>query len=332
MGTNLKIAKFSSRQDGRGSTIRPRIYDTATPNPLVNQGARVQLLSKARNRVNSSGTLPNLIIIGAMKCATTSLHYYLNLHPQVSMVGRKELNFFISERNWGKGLSWYGSNFISTADVRGETSPAYANYPRFSGVPERMYSVVPEAKVIYLVRDPIDRIISHYIHNFVIGLEKRSVENALKDFDNCTYTRQSRYYMQLEQYLKYYPPSNILIITREDLYRYRERTLKEVFRFLGVDEAFFSKDFARLRNQSKYKRHQNKLGSHLAKIFESRVNHLMPRKVRGYAKQMIYLPFSKKMERPRLGDSLRQNLIAYLREDTYRLREYVGRDFGQWCM
>jgi hypothetical protein len=67
--------------------------------------------------------LPNLIIIGAPKCGTTSLHHYLSLHPQISMSREKELNFFIAERNWSKGIAWYAAQFAADNKVRGEASP-----------------------------------------------------------------------------------------------------------------------------------------------------------------------------------------------------------------
>ncbi len=95
--------------------------------------------------------LPNLIIIGAQKCATTSLHYYLSLHPHIFMSREKELNFFIFERNSHKGIEWYKSNFVIKANISGESSPDCTNYPFFDGVPERMYSVVPKAKLIYII-------------------------------------------------------------------------------------------------------------------------------------------------------------------------------------
>src|SRR3712207_3099155 len=106
-----------------------------------------------------------------MKCATTSLHYYLNLHPQISMSEKKELDFFVREKHWDKGVEWYKSNFHGNGETKiyGEASPNYTLHPIFSGVPERMYSVVPEAKLIYVVRDPIDRMISHYIHEYTKG-------------------------------------------------------------------------------------------------------------------------------------------------------------------
>jgi len=122
---------------------------------------------------DKKGNLPNLIIIGAMKCATTSLHYYLNLHPQISMSEEKELDFFIHKNNWHKGIEWYKTNFTGNASVYGESSPNYTKYPFFNGVPERMHAVVPDAKLIYVVRDPIERIISHYIHTSVNKKKKQ---------------------------------------------------------------------------------------------------------------------------------------------------------------
>ena len=65
------------------------------------------------------------------------------------MSREKELNFFVDELNWNKGIEWYKSNFIGEAKIHGESSPNYTNYPFFAGVPERMYSVVPKAKLIY---------------------------------------------------------------------------------------------------------------------------------------------------------------------------------------
>src|SRR6059058_6332030 len=76
------------------------------------------------------GALPNLIVIGAQKCGTSGLHYYLSLHPEVSMSRPKELNFFIVERNWPRGTEWYAAHFEPRAIVRGESSPNYTAYPQ----------------------------------------------------------------------------------------------------------------------------------------------------------------------------------------------------------
>jgi len=136
----------------------------------------------------------------------------------------------------------------------------YANYPFSGGVPERMYSVVPEAKLIYSLRDPIDRIISHYVHNYAVGRENRTIEDALSNLDSNPYVCNSEYYMQLEQYLNYFPKTNILIITAEDLHSHRRKTLQKVFRFLEVDDNFYSPKFLDVKHRSIEKGRKNRIG------------------------------------------------------------------------
>ena len=131
--------------------------------------------------------LPNLVIIGGMKCGTTSLHYYLSQHPEIYMSRDKELDFFIEEKNWHKGIEWYESQFNVQAKVIGETSPNYTCRHCFPGVPKRMNELLPDAKLIYLVRHPIKRIVAHYLHNYSEGLESRDLEETLLDSETNQY-------------------------------------------------------------------------------------------------------------------------------------------------
>lgn len=285
-----------------------------------------------KTRKSNKGNLPNLIVIGAQKCATTSLHYYLSLHPQISMSKVKELNFFVQEYNWNKEIEWYKSNFTSDADVYGESSPMYTHYPFFRGVPERMYSVVPEAKLIYILRDPIDRIISHYIHQYSAGLEHRELSDALNNFENNPYITRSRYYMQIEQYLNHFPKSSILIITLEDLHKNTQQTLQQVFRFLKVDDSFYSRKFSSMRHKSSDKRGKNGFGLFLTKKFGTKIFEQLPSDWLWHAERLLYLPFSHRIERPVLNGTLWNELIKYLRADINRLRTYTGYDFVDWCV
>lgn len=95
-------------------------------------------------------TLPNFLVIGAMKAGTTSMHRYLDAHPDVFMATQKELNFFIEELNWSKGLGWYEERFAEAGDAtaRGEASPGYAGYPVRRGVPERIAATLPDARFV----------------------------------------------------------------------------------------------------------------------------------------------------------------------------------------
>src|SRR3977135_2104853 len=117
-----------------------------------------------RPRPKRHAELPNLIIIGGLKCGTTSIHHYLGLHPQIHMSKPKELNFFVEELNWDLGLDWYASRFDDRFKVRGESSPHYTNLARLEGVPEGIREHCPDARLLYMVRDPIKRILSHWVH------------------------------------------------------------------------------------------------------------------------------------------------------------------------
>src|SRR2546423_5079540 len=97
-------------------------------------------------------TLPNFLLIGAMRSGSTTLHASLSTHPEVFMAQPKELHFFVEERNWERGVYWYARRFAAgaTAKARGEASVTYTQHPQLAGVARRAASVVPRARLIYL--------------------------------------------------------------------------------------------------------------------------------------------------------------------------------------
>jgi len=287
--------------------------------------------------------LPNLVIIGAMKCGTSSLHNYLALHPQIHMSSTKELNFFVEDKNWQRGLAWYKSNFTNPADVVGESSPMYSVYPAVQGVPARMHSIIPNTKLIYIVRDPIKRIISHYILNVTDGREKRSFSAVLTNLKTNHYVRCSKYYMQLEQFLDYYPPSSILVISLEELARERINTLSKVFSFLQVDPSFEHENFFVTVNESGKRGQLTTLGRQLKQLktfipglknssdqggwdFGSATR--MRRLLSSVMPQLIERP----VEQPILSEYLRQELVDVLRDDVEKLRAFTGCAFAEWSL
>ena len=204
----------------------------------------------------AAGSLPNLIVIGAMKCATTALHRYLDLHPQIAMAAPKELNFFVGPReapsddrdtwhlgNWHRGVHWYATHFAD-APIRGEASPSYTS-PSFPEAAARMAAVVPTARLIYLVRDPIDRALSQYAHHRRMGTEHRPLEEALLD-ERSQYLQRSRYRTRLLPYLEYFTADRIAIVLQEDLLGRRRETLASLYRFTGVDDDFWTRELNEL--------------------------------------------------------------------------------------
>lgn len=273
--------------------------------------------------------LPSVIIIGAAKTGTTSLHHYLGQHPEIAMSEKKELRFFSHEHVWSRGVPWYESQFAGVAKVHGETSPAYSQYPRFPDVPRRIHDLVPDVKLIYLVRDPIERLVSHYTFSVAKGRERGTLDDAVRS-PSSRYVDISRYYTQVSRYLPYFDRSRILIVSSEDLETRRVDTLREVFRFLGVDDTFSSPSFSDRLNEAGEHRLRTATGLRLEQLNRLPFVELIPRRWRIAAGRLIYRPFSTKATKPRLSDDLRHVLTGRLRDDVNRFREWTGRPFAEW--
>jgi len=175
---------------------------------------------------------PTFVVIGAMKTGTSSLANYLRAHPHVFMTTPKEPGFF--SLRWERGLDWYESLFAGAgqAVALGEASTNYTKAPALSGVPGRMASVVPDAKLVYVVRDPLHRIRSHYIHNCAHRGERRSIDAAVRA--NPDFLDFSRYAYQLGLFLEHFDRQQILIVSSEQLRHERDVVLRRIFEFIGV--------------------------------------------------------------------------------------------------
>jgi len=188
--------------------------------------------------------LPDFVIIGAMKAGTTSLFMYLDTHPQISRCRIKEPSFF-SDHAWDKGLPWYQSLYQDNDALKFEASTSYTRFPKIKYVPERMKEVVPKVKLIYVIRHPIDRIISQ-LHHMII--DKKLPADApihtteFWETHGLQCVMNSHYYLQLSEYLKYFGRERIHVIKFEDLVLKPAEILNHILMFLGIKEDFFSED------------------------------------------------------------------------------------------
>ena len=290
---------------------------------------RRRVRRRARRR---GGALPNLVVVGGLKCGTTSLHHYLNLHPEVEMSRPKELNFFVAELNWPLGPEWYASHFSGRASVRGESSPHYTNRPRFEGVAERMRSVVTDARLVYMVRDPIDRMLSHYLHNVGGGYDDRALADAFADPESAYVTR-SRYFFQLEPYLEEFGPERIEIVGREELKRDRPATMRRVFAFLGVDPGFSSTQFERewetgtAKGRGRFRLMDRAVRLPGLRAVDRNFDRL-PEPLRWLVERVVHAPGAGAAPKPEVPPPLRQRLADLFRDDVARLEGVAGRGFG----
>jgi hypothetical protein len=283
---------------------------------------------------NNPHVLPNLIVIGAAKCGTTSLHRYLDLHPEICMAKAKELNFFVEDENWRRGLGWYEAQF-RPAPIRGETSPLYSYFPSRPGVPKRMAAVVPETRLVYLVRDPIDRLISSYrFGRWVANRNHGDIEDELADLENSRFVSASCYAMQLDQYLPRFDSKQFCVVDSSDLQHRAADTMARVFRFLGVDDSFTSDAFGKRHYATEELYAASSLGRATKSLAYRVLGRSRARLLRLRTPERLLRPFLVRPEIPEItiDASLRARLEAYFGDDVDRLRALTGQRFETWSV
>jgi hypothetical protein len=281
-----------------------------------------------KNDGAAHGALPNFVIIGAMKSATTTLHGWLNQHPDIAMSEVKEINFFLAG-HWEQGIEWYARHFDPAALFRGESSTSYTKFPQRAGVPDRMHAVIPAAKLIYILRDPIERTVSHYFHAVQRGRERRSLSQALSVLEDNTYVDPSRYHFQLEQYLPHYPVTRILVLTTEELRHEPNQALQEILAFL--DGPTFTFDTRRVENVAERRGQDTAVGRVLESYRAKRIGRHLPRSAVDLAKR-LNVRLSRRVTRPTIDRHTRSRLESYLAGDVARLRALTGKQFERWSL
>jgi hypothetical protein len=178
---------------------------------------------------------PEFLIVGAMKAGTTSLFSWLGSQPEIYVPSVKEPNFFNDERIWSKGEGWYRGLFAETGpdQISGEASVGYTAPSGAAVSAPRIASVLPDARIVFLVRDPIERLRSHYRHEVLRGRERRSFEEALAD-RRSPYVERSCYFKCFEPFTLLFRRERIAIVRSEELYGPREEAWHDVLAFLGL--------------------------------------------------------------------------------------------------
>jgi len=182
---------------------------------------------------------PNFLVIGAMKSGTTSIYKLLGNHPEINICLIKEPRFFNLEvdgqGSWELGLDWYRNLYYPAAGLTGEVSTSYTDFPEHQGVPQRIHSINAEARIVYVLRNPVDRALSHYCHRVIMGREERLIHRAMGKGIN-RYITQGMYFLQLQQYMQLFPMKQICVLMAENMWKNPDATKKHLARFLEIGD------------------------------------------------------------------------------------------------
>ncbi len=271
----------------------------------------------------------DFILIGAQKSGTTSLAAQLAAHPQVCFSKVKEPGYFNKTKNWQAGIAEYHKLYSpQPGQICGEASTMYTFLPEWPETNRRLFAYNPNLKLIYMMRQPVDRIISHYTHNLVRNLEKNSPENAV--FSDPRYVNRSRYAVQVRPYFELFAPEQILLLIFEEYIVDQMGTLQRVADFLDIDSARFV-------NLNAAPRHKTVGESYLKsptveKAVGSDAFQLLRRIVPASIRQPIrYRFFSNRLaSKPDFPSQLRETIWRLLIDDVRAVEDILGHDIGQW--
>ena len=181
-----------------------------------------------------AGRLPDFIIIGAMKCATSTLHEQLARQPGIVMSDPKEPNYFSDDEQWARGMSCYRGLFAGAkaGDLCGESSTHYTKSPTYPQTIDRMRRHLPHGvKLVYIMRHPIDRLVSQYMHEWTQGIVSGTIDEALDSHPEMI--EYSRYAMQLKPFIETWGTASILPLFFERFTAHEQEALDRVCRFIG---------------------------------------------------------------------------------------------------
>ena len=295
-------------------------------------------------------TLPNFLIIGAVKASTTSIYHYLQQHPQIYLSPVKETKFFLwdgeDKRFSGphdqklydlaiKRFQEYQALFEAVKDeiAIGEATPSYLYNEQAS---TRIYRRLPHVKLIAILRQPALRAFSHYWHNRRLGFESLSFQAALAQEEkrieqnwghNWHYRRQGFYYEQVKRYLTLFGDRQLRVYLFDDLKRDPVNTLKDMCLYLGIDPEF---EFDVSQKHNQHLLPKNAVIHTLTNepnFAKSLVKFLIPIEIR---KKLLQTITAKNSWKPKLDQKQRDKLTKCYVEDILKLQNLIQKDLSDW--
>lgn len=271
----------------------------------------------------------DFMLIGAQKAGTTSLAAQLAAHPQICFCKEKEPGFFHKTEDWAGKLDEYHSLYHPMpGQLCGEASTYYTFYPEFRETHKRLYDYNPALKLIYVMRQPVERVISHYTHNRVREIDTRSPEEAV--LSDSAYLNRSRYGVQLRPYLELFGPENILLLIFEEYTVDQMGTLYRIADFLGIEpEPFESSDTTPLHQSvgQPFLRSETLRNFTKSDTFQ-KMRNVVPASIRQPIRHRLLS--NKIQEKPYFSPEIRLALWRLLEDDVQTVEGLLGRNLNIW--
>lgn len=279
---------------------------------------------------------PNFMIIGAAKSGTSTLHRLLKRHPQVYMSPVKEPRYFSARRMSEANRDSYRSLF-SGVDGERAVGEASTSYLPSEEAPSRIAQLIPNVKLIAILRNPADRAYSQYMHHVLDGSEPLpTFEEALKAEASrierkwgmyWCYKHTGLYAQQLQRYCDQFGNDQIKVYLFEDLIEKPVRTAQDIFSFLGVDSSF-EPTMPGQRNATGRPRSRtlHKLLGGGASRVAAHAGRFIPKRL----KHIIIRLRNKNLVKPELSPKTRRELQDFFKEDIVKLQGLIGRNLSHW--
>ena len=274
----------------------------------------------------------DFMIIGAMKSGTSTLAEILSMHPEVCFCPEKEPHFFSKTPDWKANLEDY-KNFYNPQEkqICGEASTTYTCYPEFNkNIWDDLYKFNPKLKLIYIMRDPVERIVSHYMHNYLRNYTSESLEKAV--LSQSSYINRTRYFVQIRPYLDVFGKEQVLLLTFEELIANKKITLDKIADFLNIDGEKFD-DFENVHaNKSVGETKPDVRIDNFRKssIFNP-LKPFVPKNLRIITSNFLYKMTEKKINiRPSISDDIKRAIWDLLVLDILEIEKIMGRELTEW--
>lgn len=266
--------------------------------------------------------LPDFIIIGAMKSATTTLQEQLVKQPGIFMCEPKEPNFFSDDQQYEQGMSWYSGLFsgASAGDLLGEASTHYTKLPTYPHCVMRLRKSLPRLQLVYVMRHPVDRLVSHYIHEWSMGNIDCEIDEAVRRHPEMI--AYGQYTMQLAPFFEAYGQASVLPVFFDRLIQEPQAELERVCRFIGYQHTPLWVQDLKPANVSserlrKFPLYELIIASTPATWLRRT---LIPRDWRDWVKAKLTM-----RQRPVLSQEVREILEAEFDRDLQRLGTLLGK-------